>query len=176
MRYKLITAAAIAALVSAGAWAQMGPGMMGGGWGYGGQGMGPGMMGGYGMGPGMMGGYGMGPGMMGGYGMGPEMMRGYGPGGYGALNLTDEQRKQVAAIREEFARTQWDLMGKMHGQRWQEFDSSGKTDEGAARKAYQAMADAHKAMFDNSLELRKRIDAVLTKEQREQQRRNWGGG
>ncbi|MDT8345429.1 MAG: hypothetical protein RQ752_13480, partial [Thermohalobaculum sp.] len=65
----------------------MGPGMMGGGMGYG---MGPGMMGpgmGYGMGPGMMGGgmgYGMGPGMMGpgmGYGMGPGMM---GPGmGYG---------------------------------------------------------------------------------------------
>lgn len=71
----------------------MGPGMMGGG-GYGGwycpycgQQMGPGMMGGYGysMGPGMMG-RGMGPGMMGGYGygMGPGMM---GPGmmgpGYG---------------------------------------------------------------------------------------------
>jgi hypothetical protein len=84
--------------------AQMGYGMMGpgygygpqggygtqgpyGGPGYGGYGMGPGMMGGYGgygMGPGMMGGYGgygMGPGMMGGYGMGPGMMGGY--GGYG---------------------------------------------------------------------------------------------
>jgi hypothetical protein len=50
----------------------MGPGMMGGG--YGGYGMGPGMMGGgYGMGPGMMGGgYGMGPG----YGYGPQY--GYG--------------------------------------------------------------------------------------------------
>jgi hypothetical protein len=57
----------------------MGPGMMGGYGGYG-YGMGPGMMGGYGgygMGPDMMGGghgYGMGPGMMGGYGMGPGMM------------------------------------------------------------------------------------------------------
>lgn len=65
----------------------MGPGMMGGG-GYGGsycpycgQPMGP--RGGYGMGPGMMGpGYGMGPGMMGPGMMGPGMM---GPGypGYG---------------------------------------------------------------------------------------------
>jgi plastocyanin len=83
--------------------AQMGYGMMGPGYGYGpqggyqgqysgsgygGYGMGPGMMGGcggYGMGPGMMGGYGgygMGPGMMGGYGgMGPGMMGGYGYGG-----------------------------------------------------------------------------------------------
>lgn len=58
--------------------------------GYGGYGMGPGMMGyGYGMGPGMMGdGYGMGPGMMGyGYGMGPGMM-GYGPG-YGYYGRGD---------------------------------------------------------------------------------------
>jgi hypothetical protein len=64
----------------------MGPGMMGGG-GYGGwycpycgQAMGP--RGGYGMGPGMMGpGYGMGPGMMGHGMMGGGMMgRGMGPG------------------------------------------------------------------------------------------------
>ncbi len=70
----------------------MGPGMMGPG--YGGQ-YGPGMMGpgygrSYGMGPGMMGpgygrGYGMGPGMMGpgygrGYGMGPGYGGQYGPG------------------------------------------------------------------------------------------------
>jgi hypothetical protein len=88
--------------------AQMGPWMMGPGYGYGGgpgdygyghcpywghhmgygrgYGMGPWMMGsGYGMGPWMMGrgwGYHMGPGMMGwGYGMGPWMM---GPGYYGA--------------------------------------------------------------------------------------------
>jgi len=74
--------------------AQMGPGMMGPGYGYGmgpGMGYGPGYGGGYcpycgrPMGPGMMGpgyGYGMmGPGMMGpGYGMGPGMMGpGYGP-------------------------------------------------------------------------------------------------
>ncbi|MEJ2314840.1 MAG: hypothetical protein P8Y85_08765 [Nitrospirota bacterium] len=86
--------------------AQMGPGMMEQGQGYGGgqqQGQqqghgwgyncpGPGAMHGYGMGPGMMGGwggYGMGPGM-GGYGMGPGMMGGwggYGMGpGYGPMN------------------------------------------------------------------------------------------
>ncbi|VBB45480.1 conserved exported hypothetical protein [uncultured Desulfatiglans sp.] len=74
--------------------AQMGPAMMGGGYGPGyggnycpncGQYLGP--RGGYGMGPGMMGGgYGMGPGMMRrGYGMGPGMGPGMmGPGyGYG---------------------------------------------------------------------------------------------
>ena len=173
MKRTLIAAAAVAALFSAGAWAQMGQGMMGGagpGGGYGpGYGMGPGMMG-----PGMMGGYGMGPGMMGGYGpgygMGRGMMGGYGWGGYGGLNLNDEQRAKIAAIQEEASRKQWELVGKMHEQRHQlyEFDSSGKADESAARKAYQAMSDARKAMFENSLDVRKRVDAVLTKEQREQ--------
>lgn len=159
MKRTLIAAATVAALFSASAWAQMGPGMMGGA-GPGG-GYGPG----YGMGPGMMG-----PGMMGGHGMGRGMMGGYGWGGYGGLNLDDEQRAKIAAIQEESSRKQWELVGKMHEQRHQlhEFDSSGKVDESAARKAYQAMSDARKAMFENSLDVRKRVDAVLTKEQREQ--------
>ena len=129
MKRKLIAAAAVAALFSATAWAQMGPGMMGG----------------------------YGPG---GYGMGRGMMGGYGWGGYGGLNLNDEQRAKIAAIQEESSRKQWELVGKMHEQRHQlyEFDSSGKVDESAARKA----------MFEISLDVRKRIDAVLTKEQREQ--------
>ena len=141
-----------------------GPGMMGGP-GYG-RGYGPGMMGGpgygrgygpgYGMGPGMMGGYGpgygMGPGMMGGYGpgygMGPGMMGGCGGYGYGynALNLTDAQREKIQKIQEEAARSQWEVMNKMHeaiSQGWQE--------------------------------AQKKIDAVLTKEQREQLNRGWRG-
>ena len=149
MKSKLITAAAIAALFSATAWAQMGPGMMGG------------------HGPG---GYGMGPGMMG--ADGPGMMRGYGGEGYRGLNLTDDQRAKIAAIREEFSRKRWDLMSKMH-ERHDELNRSGvpgKSDEASDRKIYQAMNDAHKAMFELSLDARKQIDAVFTKEQREQLR------
>ena len=135
--------------------------------GYGpGYGMGPGMMGGYGPGSqygrGYGPGYGMGPGMMGGYGMGPWMMRGYGPGygmwpgmmggcggygyGYNALNLTDSQRAKIQKIQEDAARSQWEIMNKMHdaiSQGWQE--------------------------------AQKKIDAVLTKEQREQLNRGWRG-
>lgn len=94
---------------------------------------------GYGMGPGMMGDHmgGMGPGMMGG-GMGPGMMGGYGAG-YAALDLSDEQRKQIDAIEEDTSRKQGELMGVMH-----------------------------KQMFELRLEARKRIDAVLTPEQRKQ--------
>lgn len=95
----------------------MGPGMMGGG-GHGGwycpycgQQMRPGMMGGgygYGMGPGMMG-RGMGPGMMGhGYGMGPGMMGpeygyGYGPQYQQPQKLLEE--KEAKAILENYLRS-----------------------------------------------------------------------
>jgi Spy/CpxP family protein refolding chaperone len=171
----------------------MGPGMMGPGYGPGmmGQGMGPGMMG-QGMGPGMMGqgygpgmmGQGMGPGMMGqgygpgmmGQGMGPGMMgQGYGPGmmyganPYTALDLSDAQRSKIDEIQQELWRKRWDLMGKMHEERYHmhRWTSGAAPDDAAARKAYEAMAGAHKQMFEATLDARKRIDAVLTKEQRD---------
>ena len=151
MKRTLIIAAAVAALFSASAWAQMGPGMMGG------HGMGPGMMG-----PGAMGQEMMGPGMM-----GPGMMARYGT--FTGINLSDEQHAKIAEIQQEVTRKQSDLMGKMHEQRNQLFapEASGDSDA-AARKAYQAMSDAHNAMFELSLDARERIDALLTKEQREQ--------
>jgi len=153
----------------------MGPGMMGPGYGPGmmGQGMGPGMMG-PGYGPGMMG-QGMGPGMMGygmmGQGMGPGMMGGmmYGANPYASVDLSAEQRAKISAIQEGLWRKQWDLMGRMHEERYHmhQLMSGAVADDAAARKAYQAMADAHKQMFDAMLAARKQIDAVLTKEQRD---------
>lgn len=143
--------------------------------------MGPGMMGGgYGMGPGMMmgGGYGMGPGMMmGGGGMGPGMMGG-GYGSLAALNLTDDQRAKIGEIRKDVWGKQRAAMQAMHAQADQmheSFDPS-KSDDAAALKAFDAMAAAHKQMFQANLEARKQIDAVLTPEQREQWRRGWRAG
>jgi Spy/CpxP family protein refolding chaperone len=171
MKRKLLAAAAISAFALTASAQGYGPGY----------GMGSGMRGGYGPGDG----YGMGPGMMQGYGgprsggygygMGPGMMWGYG-GGPVALDLSAEQRKKIDQIEEETAEAQWKLMGTMHQQRYQMYNQLGPDgfDEQAARKAYQAMADARKAMFELSLESRKRIDAVLTKEQREKLRRGWG--
>ncbi len=162
----------------------MGPGMMGGWGGYGhGYGMGPGMMGGFGgYGPG----YGMGPGAMWGnggygpgYGMGPGMMWGDGPGygagaGYG-INLSDEQRGKIEKIQETTGRTQWELMTKLQDERGRlnELFYSGKRDDAAVTTSYKKIAELRRQMFDNSLAARKQIDAVLTKEQREQLR---GGG
>lgn len=155
----LIAGVGLAAVAAPG-FAQSGtdyPPMMGG---YGpGYGMGPGMMGGYGYGPG----YGMGPGMMRGYGpgygMGPGMMRGYGMGygmgpgmtggcggyGYNALNLTDAQREKIQKIQQEAAQAQWEIMSKMH-----------------------------EAVSQGWQDAQKKIDTVLTKEQREQLKRGWG--
>lgn len=50
----------------------------------------------------------------------------------------------------------------------------GGLDETEARKAFNTMVDAQKEMFEFSLKARKRIDAILTNEQKEQLRRKWG--
>jgi Spy/CpxP family protein refolding chaperone len=136
-------------------------------------GMGPGMMGGYG-------GYGMGPGMMGGvggYGMGPGMMYGYANDAYAGLDLTPEQQKAIAGIQEQAAKSMWQLMGTMHGQGYhmQGMFGPGPLDEAAARKAFQTMTETQKAMFELQLDTRRKIDAVLTKEQREKLSRYWSG-
>ncbi len=151
----------------------MGPGMMGGYGPGGGYDMGPGYGrgNGYGMGPGMMGGYGPGYGRGYGYGMGSRGCGGYGAG-WDALKLSDEQRTKIDKIMEDSARQRWELMGKMHEQGWKmrELYASGKADDAALKQAYDTMSAMRKSMFENNLETRKKIDAVLTKEQREQLR------
>lgn len=135
-------------------------------------GMAPWVMGGYGPG------YGMGPGMMMAPGMmtAPGMMWGYGGWGYG-VELSPEQRTKIADIQQDVAHRRWELMEKLHAEAGPMYEASGfgAFDEQAARKAYDAMADAHKQMFESWLDARKRIEAVLTPEQREQLRRNFSG-
>lgn len=144
-----------------------GPGMMGGGYG-------PGMMGG-GYGPGMMGG-GYGPGMMGG-GYGPGMMGGWGPRagascGPDIPNLTQEQRAKLDEISRDATQKHWALMQQMHQQPANIYPG-GKFNEQAARAAYDRMASIQKQMFEHSLDVNKRLDNVLTPEQREQMQRRW---
>jgi Spy/CpxP family protein refolding chaperone len=144
---------------------------------------------GMGMGMGMRGddagacGYGMGPGMMGGYrhgdragcgegswqahhGMGPGMMGGYGMAG---LDLSSEQRAKMAEIRTEFGRKQAELSAQMQALRgrpggvWRD----GPFDEQAARQSHDAMTALRQQMFENALEARKRVDGVLSPQQRE---------
>ncbi|WP_161993148.1 Spy/CpxP family protein refolding chaperone [Lacisediminimonas profundi] len=175
MNKRALATLAASLFFTAAAWSQPASGPGGGGYG-------PGMMGGHG--PGMMGGYGMGPGMMGGYGGGPWMMDGYGSGMMGGFgmgpgwmgrnipDLTTEQRNKITEIQKDLRQKQWTLMDKMHEQpQSQNLYKDGKFDEQAARKAYDTAAAFHKQMFENSLEARKRMDGVLTAQQREKLRR-----
>jgi Spy/CpxP family protein refolding chaperone len=140
-----------------------------------GSGRGPGS--GYGPGYGMMGpGYGMmgpGYGMTGpGYGM---MGPGYGMmGGWAGLpaDLTEEQRRQIGEIQRAQRARQWPLMQQMHELMWAEGDA---LDEPAQRRGYESIAALQKQMFENMLDARRRIDAVLTPQQREEVRRGWRG-
>jgi Spy/CpxP family protein refolding chaperone len=141
-------------------------------------GMGPGMMydnNGYGMGPGMMygnNGYGMGPGMMGDYGMGPGMMGGLAPG----LDLTDAQQAQINKITDDTRKSQWALMGAMLDQQAALRDqyATPKHDNAAVEQSYKNFSQLRQQMFNNMADAQKRIDAVLTKEQREKLHRYWG--
>jgi Spy/CpxP family protein refolding chaperone len=151
-----------------------GTGTMG-GYGYG---MGPGMMGGeYGMhrGYGREGGHGRGAyGMMGGMGMGYGMM---GVGPMYMLDLTDAQRNKIHEIQSDTRKVHFALMEKMadeHDKLWKIYGAD-TLDVNAAMKVYGRIFDLRKQMLRSSLQAAKRMEGVLTKEQREQMR-NWRRG
>ena len=130
----------------------------------------------YGYGPGMMGGYGMGPGMMGGYGMGPGMMGGYGGGNFG---FTEAQQAKVGKIMDETRKANWGIMGAMMDQqaKLRDLYTAPKRDEAAIAEEYKNIGQLRQQMFDNMVNAQKRMDEVLTKEQRERLRSGggWGG-
>lgn len=189
MKTAFVVSAITAACLSTFAAAQMGPGMMQGqGMGHPmmqgqgpGTGPGAGMMGqpGCPMGAGMQGqgmrhGPGMGRGMMGMHGEGAGAMGGAGWAALEKLNLSDEQRTKITTIRRDLQRKNHALMGSMHEIRWQAEDArkSAELDEAAARKRYDAGAAVRKQMFEARLEAHKQVQDVLTKEQREQLRKD----
>ncbi|MDH3309065.1 MAG: Spy/CpxP family protein refolding chaperone [Gammaproteobacteria bacterium] len=149
-----------------------GMGMMGGGMmGMGGHGMGMGSgcgmgMGGSGMG--MMGG-----GMMGGMGMG----HGGGMGPVWMLDLTDDQRNQIEKIQNEARRKNWDTYGKIMDEQFKQRDLySGETvDAKKAGAVYGNISKLQQLVLETNIESHNRMQAVLTKEQKEQLRQ-WSRG
>lgn len=158
-----------------------GPGMMGG--------YGPGMMGNYGpgqggygpgqgrYGPGMMGGYGYhyGAGMMGG-GWGQGGMMGLGP--LYALNLNEQQLGKVNQIRDESRRKNWEIVGKIMDEqaRMRDLLSAEKRDPSAIGKQAMKIAELRRQILESSVDTQNRIEALLTKEQKDQMRnfrRGW---
>lgn len=171
----------------------MGPATMGG---YSGYGMGPGMMYGYGRGPGRVHGYGMcprmmyglgygaGPGWMPGYGMGPGMTCGYGmmrPGvmrSFGVLDLSDEQATKIEAVYASAQKDGWALGTKLLDARRTLIETlaTEKPDRRAVVTAHKSLSNLRLQRLELSLDIRAKVDAVLTPKQREQLRAwRWGG-
>jgi len=161
---------------------------------WGGPGGGRGMWGGPGGGPGPRGGGPRAGGAPGdcwgagghGPGWGPGAMRGYGQGyGHGlsggagrgyaralaSLDLTDAQRDKIDEIHNEQWQKRWKLMGEMHELAWKQARArragAPEQSEADVMKAYDAMASLRRQMFQSAVETGKRIEAVLTPEQRE---------
>jgi Spy/CpxP family protein refolding chaperone len=138
-----------------------GPGY-GSGQGYGG---GPG----YGPGPG----YGRGP-MMGGPGWGPGMMRGgpqAGCGGQFALSdLTDDQQAKIARIQEENRARNWETMGQLRGEQFKlrQMHMADRLDSDAYLDQQRKVDELRRSLLKSRIEARNQIDALLTKEQRQQ--------
>ncbi|QKO22599.1 Spy/CpxP family protein refolding chaperone [Rhodoferax sp. BAB1] len=147
------------------------------------------MMGGYGSpgqgpyGPGMMRGqgqaYGYGPGMMGGGMMGGgSMMGGMGLGPLQALDLNEQQQTRINQIRDETRRKNWDTMGKLMDEqaRLRDLLAAEKRDPAAIGKQSMKLADLRRQLLEASIESHNRIEALLSKEQRDQlrsYRRGW---
>jgi Spy/CpxP family protein refolding chaperone len=112
-------------------------------------------------------------GMMHGDGMGAGMMGGHHSEGYAGLKLSSDQRAKLDDIQRELQQKREQLMSRMHKQGLHMHDplALASVDEATARKAFDAMSMAMKEMFEASLEAGKRMNAVLTDEQRQQLRR-----
>lgn len=107
-------------------------------------------------------------GVMGGPGMG--MMGGQGQGMMAALDLSDEQREKVLAIREENRRKNWAAMGELRAEQFK-LRSLYRADKLDADKVVeqQKKVDAlHQQMLRSRIEAHNQIAALLTPEQRKQ--------
>jgi Spy/CpxP family protein refolding chaperone len=103
------------------------------------------------------------------------MMFGCSNDAYAGLDIIAEQHKSITSIHKLAAKEMWQSIGTMHGQGYhmQAMFGPGPLDEAEARKSFQAMAEAQKSMFELQIDARKKVDAVLTKDQREKLSRYW---
>jgi Spy/CpxP family protein refolding chaperone len=121
----------------------------------------------------MMGGeMGMGSGMMGG-GMG---MMGMGP--YHMLNLSDDQRAKVNKTQDDLRRKHWETMGKIMDEqaRLRDLYDADKRDNAAILKVHDQIDQLHRKMRETHLSAEGQIEALLTKEQRDQLKQMRRGG
>jgi len=110
--------------------------------------------------------------------MGPGMMGAYLSSG---LNLTDAQQAKINKIMDETRKQHWALMGAMMDQqaRLRDLSAAPKQDDAAIGAAYKSLSQMQRQMYETMVDAQKRMEAVLTKEQQEQQeqlRKYWRNG
>jgi Spy/CpxP family protein refolding chaperone len=93
---------------------------------------------------------------------------GINPAALASLKLTADQRNKLTEIERDLKRKQWKLVGAIRELRWKQQDAfkAAEVDMEAVRRNYDETSALRKQMFDLALEGRKRVEGVLTKEQR----------
>lgn len=108
------------------------------------------------------------------------MMGGYGMHGYSGLDLSAEQMNKIDKIHDDTRKKHWELMGKIMDEavRLRELRNAEKPDPAAIGKQYGKIQDMQRQMLEQSVDAENRVEALLTKEQRDRFRkmRRWGGG
>ncbi len=96
------------------------------------------------------------------------MIPGMSPAALAALKLTGDQHSKVTEIERDLKRKQWKLIGSIRELRWKQQDAfkAPEVDVEAVRRNYEEMSALRKEMFELALDGRKRIESVLTKQQR----------
>jgi len=112
--------------------------------------------------------------MMGGYGRGGMM--GLGP--LYALDLNEQQLAKINQIQDEARRKNWSVMGKLQDERAQMRDLflADKRDPAAIGKQAMKIADLRRQLLEAQVDAHNRVEALLTKEQKDQLRnlrRGW---
>jgi Spy/CpxP family protein refolding chaperone len=93
---------------------------------------------------------------------------GINPAALAGLKLTGDQRNKVTEIERDLKRRQWNLIGSIRELRWKQQDAfrAAELDVDAVRRTYEEISALRKEMFDLAVDGRKRVESILTKEQR----------
>jgi Spy/CpxP family protein refolding chaperone len=90
------------------------------------------------------------------------------PNALAALKMTADQRKAVTEIERDLKRKQWTFIGSLRELQWKQHDafSVPEVDAQAVRRNFDEISALRRQIFEATLDSRKRIESVLTKEQR----------
>ena len=100
----------------------------------------------------------------------PAHIPGINPAALASLKLTVDQRNKLTEIDRDLKRKQWNFVGALRELRWKQQDAfkAAEVDVDAVRRNYEETSALRKQMFDLALDGRKRVEGVLTREQRVQ--------